>query len=206
MLLQQSYSVENFSKKVIRSKYKVYEAFLYLLLDLSPKCIYNVFIERNEFEVRIDKRYVVQFLSILKNHTWTQYKAISDISAIDYPGREFRFDVVYQLLSLRYNARVNVIAATRELSPMNSVSGVYKAAAWYEREVWDLFGIYFEEHPDLRRILTDYSFDGHPLRKDFPLTGYFEVFYDDTQKRIVYEPVSLPQEFRMFTFTNPWLN
>ena len=136
---------------------------------------------------------------------WNYIKVVSDIIAVDYPGRSNRFDIIYQILSQRYNSRMNVLVSIGELSSIPSITSLYKGASWYEREVWDLFGIFFEGHPDLRRILTDYSFEGHPLRKDFPLTGYFEIFYDDTQKRIVYEPVSLVQEYRYFTFNNPWI-
>jgi NADH/F420H2 dehydrogenase subunit C len=202
----QTYSMKNISvSSTVRRKYLVYLGFLNLLLTLFPKGIINIFIEKNEMEVCIKKSYIPEFLNFLKDHTWAQFKVISDIIAIDYPGRADRFEVIYQLLSTRYNSRMNVSVVTDELAGIPSSCGVYKGSAWYEREVWDLYGIFFENHPDLRRILTDYSFEGHPLRKDFPLTGYFEVFYDDTKKRIVYEPVSLVQEYRYFTFSNPWL-
>ena len=156
--------------------------------------------------MRVKKEYVREFLSFVKDHSWLQYKIVSDIIGTDYPGKRDRFEITYQLLSLKYNSRINVVVNTDELSAVPSATSTYSGTAWYEREVFDLFGIIFKEHPDLRRILTDYSFEGHPLRKDFPLTGYFEVFYDDTKKRIVYEPVSLVQEYRYFTFMNPWLN
>ncbi len=123
---------------------------------------------------------------------------------VDYPSRAQRFDVVYHLLSPRQNLRVRVKTATDEDTPVPSATAVYKAADWYERETYDLYGILFSGHPDLRRLLTDYGFEGHPLRKDFPLTGFFEVRYDDAVKRVVYEPVELRQEFRSFDFLSPW--
>jgi NADH-quinone oxidoreductase subunit C len=123
---------------------------------------------------------------------------------VDYPGRPERFEVVYQLLSIRLNRRVRVKVTADETTPVPSITSIFSSAGWYEREVWDLFGIYFADHPDLRRILTDYGFDGHPMRKDFPLTGYVEVRYDEDRKRVVYEPVRLKQEFRTFDFLSPW--
>jgi NADH-quinone oxidoreductase subunit C len=127
-----------------------------------------------------------------------------DVCGVDYPDRDERFEVVYNLLSLKLNQRVRVKVTTDEDSPVPSVTGVFRSAGWYERETWDLYGIFFSDHPDLRRLLTDYGFEGHPLRKDFPLTGYVEVRYDDEQKRVVYEPVRLTQEFRTFDFLSPW--
>ena len=122
----------------------------------------------------------------------------------DYPNREERFDVVYNLLSISHNLRIRVKVHTDEDTPVPSVTGVFSSASWFERETWDLLGIYFDGHPDLRRIMTDYGFEGHPLRKDFPLTGYVELRYDDEQKRVVYEPVNLTQDFRNFDFLSPW--
>jgi NADH-quinone oxidoreductase subunit C len=127
-----------------------------------------------------------------------------DVCGADYPTRDERFDVVYNLLSIRYNLRVRVKVTTDEDTAVPSVTSIFSAAGWFERETWDLFGIYFDGHPDLRRIMTDYGFEGHPLRKDFPLTGYVELRYDDEQKRVVYEPVKLTQDFRSFDFLSPW--
>jgi NADH-quinone oxidoreductase subunit C len=127
-----------------------------------------------------------------------------DVCGVDYPGRAERFEVVYNLLSLTHNRRIRVKVHTDADTPVPSVTPVFSSANWWEREAWDLFGIYFINHPDLRRILTDYGFEGHPLRKDFPLTGYVEVRYDEDQRRVVYEPVKLPQEFRSFDFLSPW--
>ena len=143
-------------------------------------------------------------LTFLRDDSRCLFKMLVDICGVDYPARPERFEVVYNLLSLRHNRRIRVKVATDAATPVPSVSGVYSAANWYEREIWDLYGVLFADHPDLRRILTDYGFEGHPLRKDFPLTGYVEVRYDDEQKRVVYEPVNLAQEFRTFDFLSPW--
>jgi len=127
-----------------------------------------------------------------------------DLCGADYPGREKRFEVVYHLLSYRHNERIRVKVQTDEITPIPSVITVFPTANWFEREAYDLYGVLFSGHPDLRRILTDYGFEGHPLRKDFPLTGFVEVRYDEEQKRVVYEPVKLQQEFRNFDFHSPW--
>jgi len=127
-----------------------------------------------------------------------------DLCGVDYPDRPERFEVVYNLLSLKLNQRIRVKVAADEESLVPSISGVYSAAGWFEREAWDLFGIFFADHADLRRILTDYGFEGHPMRKDFPLTGYVELRYDEEQKRVVYEKVKLTQDFRSFDFLSPW--
>jgi NADH-quinone oxidoreductase subunit C len=132
------------------------------------------------------------------------FKQLVDITGVDYPDRQKRFEVVYNLLSLKHNQRIRVKVAADEDTVVPSASGAFSSAIWLEREVWDMFGVFFSDHPDLRRILTDYGFEGHPLRKDFPLTGYVEVRYDEDQKRVVYEPVKLVQEFRGFDFASPW--
>jgi NADH-quinone oxidoreductase subunit C len=147
---------------------------------------------------------IVRVLTFLRDDTNCQFKLLMDLCGVDYPEREQRFDVVYNLLSLKQNQRVRVKVATDETTPVPSVTSVYSAAGWFEREAWDLYGIFFSDHPDLRRLLTDYGFEGHPLRKDFPLTGYVEVRYDEEQKRVVYEPVRLTQDFRTFDFMSPW--
>jgi NADH-quinone oxidoreductase subunit C len=132
------------------------------------------------------------------------YISFIDLCAVDYPVREKRFEVVLHLLSPKYNKRIRVKTSVHEDTPVPSLCQVFPAADWFEREAYDLLGVLFSNHPDLRRILTDYGFDGHPLRKDFPMTGYVEVRYDDEQKRVVYEPVRLNQEFRQFDFLSPW--
>ncbi len=157
-----------------------------------------------ELTLHANRGDIVRVLTFLRDDVLCQFKILLDVCGVDYPEREERFDVVYHLLSLTQNARIRVKVTTDEDTPVPSVTSVFNAANWWEREAWDLYGIFFAEHPDLRRILTDYGFEGHPLRKDFPLTGYVEVRYDDAQKRAVYEPVNLTQEFRNFDFLSPW--
>jgi len=147
---------------------------------------------------------ICRVLTFLRDDAGCLFEQLTDISAVDFPEREQRFEVVYQLLSLKQNRRLRVKCAAEEELPVPSVAGVHPTATWFERETWDMFGIFFSDNPDLRRILTDYGFEGHPLRKDFPLTGYVEVRYDDEQKRVVYEPVKLTQDFRTFDFLSPW--
>ena len=157
-----------------------------------------------ELMLRIRREAVVRVLTFLRDDTACQFKCLMDVCGVDYPDREERFEVVYNLLSLRNNQRIRVKLTTDEDTPVPSVTGVFSSAGWWEREAWDLFGILFSDHPDLRRILTDYGFDGHPLRKDFPLTGFVELRYDNEEGRVVYEPVTLTQEFRTFDFLSPW--
>ena len=157
-----------------------------------------------ELVVRADRAQIVKVLGFLRDDPNCQFKVLVDVTAVDYPQRPERFDIVYNLLSLRQNARIRVKVRAGEDTPVPSVVGVFSAANWFERETWDMYGVFFADHPDLRRILTDYGFEGHPLRKDFPLTGFVEVRYDDEQKRVVYEPVKLVQEFRTFDFLSPW--
>ena len=147
---------------------------------------------------------IVPVVTFLRDDAACQFVSIIDICGADYPSRAKRFDVVYHLLSPRKNVRVRIKVQTDEDTPVPSVTGVYPGADWFEREAYDLYGILFSGHPDLRRLLTDYGFEGHPLRKDFPLTGFVEVRYDDEAKRVVYEPVELKQEFRNFDFLSPW--
>ena len=147
---------------------------------------------------------LTKVLTFLRDDPHCQFKQLTDLCGVDRPGQKFRFEVVYHLLSHRYNRRLRLKASVEEDGGIASVAKIFSSADWYERETWDMYGIYFSEHPDLRRLLTDYGFDGHPLRKDFPLTGYVEVRYDEEQKRVVYEPVQLTQEFRRFDFMSPW--
>ncbi|KAK2553149.1 NADH dehydrogenase [ubiquinone] iron-sulfur protein 3 [Acropora cervicornis] len=162
--------------------------------------------QTKELELLIAPEGIIPVLTFLKDHTNAQYKSLADLTAVDKPGKPYRFEIVYNLLSLRYNARIRVKTYTDELTPIDSADPVFKAANWYEREIWDMYGVFFADHPDLRRILTDYGFEGHPFRKDFPLTGYVEVRYDDELKRVVCEPVEMAQEFRRFDFQTPWEN
>jgi NADH-quinone oxidoreductase subunit C len=157
-----------------------------------------------ELVLHAERSAIVKILTFLRDDVNCQFKLLMELCGVDYPEREYRFEVVYCLLSLTQNHRVKVKVAASETTPVPSATGVFSSAGWWEREAWDLYGIYFSDHPDLRRILSDYGFEGHPLRKDFPLTGYVEIRYDDEQKRVVYEPVKLTQEFRNFDFLSPW--
>lgn len=158
----------------------------------------------DELVVTVHRERIVRVLTFLRDDVNCQFKQLMDVCGVDHPEREERFDVVYNLLSLTHNQRVRVKLQTDARSPVPTVTGVFNSANWWERETWDMYGVYFRDHPDLRRILTDYGFEGHPLRKDFPLTGYVEVRYDDLEKRVVYEPVKLTQDFRSFDFLSPW--
>ena len=147
---------------------------------------------------------LVSVLKAVRDDTELAVTQLSDLTAVDFPERPERFDVVYQMLSVNNNMRLRIITRADEGDIVPSVIGLFRSADWAEREVWDMFGIYFSGHPDMRRLLTDYGFEGHPLRKDFPLTGYVEVRYSDTERRVVYEPVHLNQEYRDFDFLSPW--
>jgi NADH-quinone oxidoreductase subunit C len=161
-------------------------------------------IRHGELTIAVPPASLVDFISFLKSDGACRFTTLIDITAIDWPEREKRFDVVYHFLSMHLNQRIRVRAEVREDELVPSLVEVHPGANWYEREVFDMYGILFSGHPDLRRILTDYGFRGYPLRKDFPTTGYVEVRYDEEQKRVVYEPVKLTQEYRMFDFTSPW--
>jgi NADH-quinone oxidoreductase subunit C len=147
---------------------------------------------------------IIRVTTFLRDDPRCQFVCIIDVTAVDWPSRERRFDVVYHFLSPTKNARIRVKVETDEVTPVPSIIGVFPGADWFERETYDLYGVLFAGHPDLRRLLTDYGFEGHPLRKDFPLTGFVEVRWDDEQKRVVYDPVRLAQEFRNFDFLSPW--
>ena len=147
---------------------------------------------------------LLQLLKFLKEKNELLFSQLIDVTAIDYPSREHRFDLIYILLSLKLNKRILIKIPFYENESIESVTSIYKSAVWYERECYDLFGIKFINHPDLRRIMTDYNFEGHPLRKDFPLTGHTEVRYDELEKKVIYEEVNLPQEYRNFDYLSPW--
>ena len=166
--------------------------------------ITSIEIINRELVLHAERAAIVKVLTFLRDDVNCQFKLLMELCGVDYPERENRFDVVYCLLSLTQNHRVRIKITASENTLVPSATSVFSSAGWWEREAWDLFGIYFSGHPDLRRILSDYGFEGHPLRKDFPLTGYVEVRYDDEQKRVVYEPVKLTQEFRNFDFLSPW--
>ncbi|KAK9245333.1 hypothetical protein V1506DRAFT_538668 [Lipomyces tetrasporus] len=164
-----------------------------------PKFVQKFSVWKDELTLYIGPSAVIPVLTFLKDHTAAQFKAVMDITAADYPTRSHRFDVVYNLLSVRHSSRIRVKTYASETTPVPSATPLFEGANWYERETYDLFGVFFVNHPDLRRIMTDYGFEGHPLRKDFPLTGYTEVRYDEEKKRIVYEPLQLTQAFRNFS-------
>ena len=154
------------------------------------------------YRCELDKLF--ETLVMLKNTETLNFSQLTDLTAVDYPDRLKRFELVYQLLSMENNKRVRIICSIDDGQIVPSVTSIYKSAEWPEREVWDMYGLFFSDHPDLRRLLTDYGFEGHPLRKDFPLTGYVEVRYDDIEKRVAYQPVQLTQEYRDFDFLSPW--
>jgi len=187
------------------------------ILYCIPSWIVRSEIIRDEIILYVNHINVHRVLYFLKNHTLTQYKIVTDITAVDYlnknPNLEIekedqfisnRFEVVYNLLSIHTNSRIRIKVCIDELTPLESISDIYPVADWLEREVWDMFGIFFVNHKDLRRILTDYGFEGFPLRKDFPLSGYIEVRYDDSEKRVISEALEMTQDFRFFEFSSPW--
>jgi NADH-quinone oxidoreductase subunit C len=157
-----------------------------------------------ELTIQADAASIVEVVTFLRDDPRCQFWCFIDITAIDWPGRDKRFDVVYHFLSPKLNQRIRIKVQTDEVTPVPSIIAVFPGADWFEREAYDLYGVLFTGHPDMRRILTDYGFEGYPLRKDFPLTGFVEVRYDDDAKRVVYEPVRLNQEFRNFDFLSPW--
>ncbi len=161
-------------------------------------------VARGELTIAAKATDLIKVVAFLRDDPACQFINIIDITAVDWPAREQRFDVVYHFLSPRLNQRVRLKVATDETTPVPSLIDLFRGADWFERETYDLYGVLFTGHPDMRRILTDYGFEGHPLRKDFPLTGFVEVRYDDEQKRVVYDKVSLAQEFRSFDFLSPW--
>jgi len=174
------------------------------IADVAGRSVSSWKVEREELTVHVIREDVKKLLKMLRDDARCQFTVLIDICGVDYPERTKRFDVVYHLLSLKQNIRIRVKTETEEGAAVSSIIDLFPAANWFEREAYDFFGILFSGHPDLRRILTDYGFRGYPLRKDFPLTGYVEVRYDDEQKKVVYEPVKLIQEFRSFDFMSPW--
>jgi len=158
----------------------------------------------NQLTISVEAARIVEVVRFLRDDPRCRFVNITDVTAVDYPGRELRFDVVYHFLSPTKNVRIRVRAMAGETTQVPSIIAEFPGADWFEREAYDLYGVIFTGHPDMRRLLTDYGFDGHPLRKDFPLTGFVEVRYDDEEKRVLYEPVRLNQEFRQFDFLSPW--
>jgi len=174
------------------------------LTQCLPKFIQQFSVLKDELTLYICPSGVVPVLTFLRDHSQCQFKSVIDISGVDFPEREKRFEVVYHLLSIKHAGRIRVKTYAGEADAVPSATPLFRGADWYEREAWDLFGIFFKDHPDLRRILTDYGFEGHPLRKDFPLTGYTELRYDEERKRVVYEPLQMTQAFRNFESLSPW--
>ena len=172
------------------------------LLKIIP--ILNYTFIKNELSINISYNKIIPILFFFKNHTNCQYKLLSDICVVDYIQKKKRFNIVYNLLSIKFNSRIRIKVLINELQSIESISKIFSAASWWEREAWDMFGIFFQNHIDLRRILTDYGFEGYPLRKDFPLSGFLEVYYSEIKKRIVYEPINLTQQYRLFEFQSPW--
>ncbi|VDD86855.1 unnamed protein product [Enterobius vermicularis] len=173
--------------------------------ECLPKFVQKVqFAGGDELELLIHPSGVVPVVAFLKGHHSAQFTNFIFVTGVDVPTRKNRFEVIYAFLSTRFNARIRVRTYTDEIAPLESITSVFRGANWYEREVYDMYGVWFNNHPDLRRILTDYGFEGHPLRKDFPLTGYYEVRYDPELRRVVQEPVELAQEFRKFDLDSPW--
>jgi NADH-quinone oxidoreductase subunit C len=166
--------------------------------------VVGYWVAHDELTITATGRDIIKVATFLRDDERCQFWCLIDIAGVDWPSRERRFDVVYHFLSPKLNQRIRVKIEADEQTPVPSIIDVFPGANWYEREVYDLYGVAFTGHPDMRRILTDYGFEGHPMRKDFPLTGYVEVRYDDELKRVVYEPVRLAQEFRNFDFLSPW--
>jgi NADH-quinone oxidoreductase subunit C len=169
-----------------------------------PGAVIATDVRGGELCCQVEREALPRVLKFLRDDPKCRFQVLCDICGVDFPERLLRFEVVYNLLSMSLNQRIRIKVETDEEQAVPSAVGLYSSAGWWERETWDLFGIYFAENPDLRRILTDYGFEGHPLRKDFPLTGYVELRYDEDQKAVVYEPVRLQQEFRSFDFLSPW--
>lgn len=192
-------------EKLLKRKNWFLKKYIVFLKTILKTVVKEIRLKNTDIEIKTTPNNLRGLLYFLQNHTLCQYKQLIDIACSDVPGKTRRFSVNYLLLSVRYNTRINIVVKTNEVSPLPSVTPLYRSANWLEREVWDLYGVFFDSHPDLRRILTDYGFSGHPLRKDFPLTGFVEVYYNDSTKRLSYEPVELAQEYRTFTLQSPWI-
>lgn len=184
--------------------------FMASIVDMLPGAITAARIHKGntvyggEMVLDVEPDNTVPVLRFLQKHSSSQFKGFTDATAVDYPERKERFRVVYNLLSVKYNSRIRVQTHVDEVNPLESATKLFRGADWFEREIWDMYGVFFHSHPDMRRILTDYGFEGHPQRKDFPLSGYVEVRYDDTEKRVVTEPVEIAQEYRSFDYSTPW--
>ena len=174
------------------------------IVSTFPDDVLSYTIHLDQLIITIQRPSIIKILTFLRDDPGCHFQMLLDITAVDYPEHDERFEVVYHLLSLRQNQRIRVKLRSSEETPITSVTGIFGSAGWYEREIWDMFGVFFLDNTDLRRLLSDYGFEGHPLRKDFPLTGYVELRYDEEQKRVVYESVALSQACRNFDFVSPW--
>jgi NADH-quinone oxidoreductase subunit C len=174
------------------------------ILDQIGDAVNSIEIAFGELLINARRAEIVKVITFLRDDPICKFQSLIDICGVDYPARERRFDVVYHMLSMAHNTRIRIKITTDETHPVHSIATVFPNADWYEREAFDMYGIIFDQHPDLRRILTDYGFEGYPLRKDFPLSGFVEVRYDEERKSVIYEPVNLPQEYRSFDFMSPW--
>ncbi len=192
--------------KILKQSFKnQQETWLTSLKSLFPFWIQNIIIVKNEIIIYTSVKHLNNLISFFYYHTNTLFKIIPEITAIDYPDQKLRFEVVYIMLSPIYSARIRIKTLVDEITPVPSITNIYPSANWMERETWDMFGIYFYNHPDLRRILTDYGFEGFPLLKNWPLSGYMEVRYCDVQKRVIYEPIEITQEYRNYDMLSPWI-
>lgn len=188
----------------LNSKKKIHQThFIKNLRKLLPAIISYSY-DKNTLNLVVDSKDLFFVLSVLNLHSTLQYKVLSSITGVDYPDRKKRFELIYELLSVRYNSRIRVKTLVNEVTPVKSIYTLFPASTWWEREIWDLFGVFFDSNHEIKRILTDYGFDGHPLRKDFPLSGYVESRYNDKIKRIVSEPLEHAQHFRSFDFSSGW--
>lgn len=193
----------NFSRLLLKRTWLL-KSYIKLLSSILGSLAKEIRLKNNDIEIKTTPNNLRSLILFLKNHSLTQYKQLIEIACSDNPGKQWRFSLVYVLNSVLYSTRLLVTIKTNEVNPIPSVIEIFSSAGWLEREVYDLYGVFFYDHPDLRRILTDYGFNGHPLRKDFPLSGFVELYYNDTTKRISYETVELSQEFRTFSLTNSW--
>lgn len=193
-------------KKILKKNQKnQQETWLTSLKSIFPFWIQNIIIVKNEIIIYTSAKHVNKLIFFLNAHTNALFQTLSELTAVDYPDQKLRFEVIYNLLSTLYCTRIRVKTLIDEITPLPSLTNIYPGANWMERETWDMFGIYFYNHPDLRRILTDYGFEGFPLLKNWPLSGYLEVRYDDEQKRVINEPIEITQEYRNYDLISPWI-
>lgn len=193
----------NFISSILASVYTT-SISIFLNKPINEVENYLYFYKITQFQVFVESNNIYNFILFLCYHSNYQFNLLADIVVVDFPNRVRRFEVNYSLLSIKLNIRIQVQISLRDFSPIPSVSSIFLSAVWIEREIWDMYGIYFFNHPDLRRILTDYNFEGFPLRKDFPLSGFVELQYDDINKKVVYGFLEVAQEFRFFSFSSPW--